>query len=77
MKTAPLPTQTLLQLLTAARIPASHRAAAEAAHNEDEPVTLNREDDFTFTLAFESGDTLRLSYQQGNELHKSLERAQG
>lgn len=72
MKTGPLTTETLVQLLTAARMPPDKRESAREAHRDEQPVTLVQQKDFTFTLEFENGDSLSLSYQEGNALMSSL-----
>lgn len=74
MKTGPLETETLVQLLTAARMPPDKRESARGAHQDHEPITLVQQEDFTFKLEFENGESLSLSYQEGNALMNSLKR---
>ncbi len=75
MKTAPLATETLVQLLVAAQVSPDTRERARDAHRADEPVTLRQQPDFTFKLEFASGASLHLSYQEGNTLLGSLKKS--
>lgn len=73
MKSGPLATETLIQLLIATKLPVTDRETAREFHHDDEPVTITREPDFTFTLAFVCGKTMRLSYEAGSQLAKMLQ----
>jgi hypothetical protein len=74
MNTGPITTETLLQLLTAARLTPEKRELVRAEHRDGEPVDVRREADFTFTMLFRGGGTVRLSYQEGNELLSTVKR---
>ena len=72
MKSTPLTTTTLVQLMTAAQMAAPKREQARELHQDDEAVTLTRQPDYTYRLAFESGETMHLSYQEGSALDALL-----